>query len=84
MPIAGCVWTPPDNLFKKWCPAEKVAAAPRGGRRTAIAVAKATSTTGGGRYPGFFNRLLFLLVTGRIEDGERIVVFAWFVPTGSG
>ena len=37
---------------------EKVAAAPRGGRRTAIAVSKATSVAGGGRYSQFFNGLL--------------------------
>ena len=48
----------PSSLLKKSRADEKVAAAPRGGRRTAIAVSKATSAAGGGRYSQFFNGLL--------------------------
>ena len=47
-----------SSLLKKSRSDEKVAAAPRGGRRTAIAVSKATSVAGGGRYSQFFNGLL--------------------------
>ena len=48
----------PSSLLKKSRSDEKVAATPRGGRRTAIAVSKATSAAGGGRYSQFFNGLL--------------------------
>ncbi|MCH9033224.1 MAG: hypothetical protein IID42_01810, partial [Planctomycetes bacterium] len=47
-----------SSLLKKSRSDEKVAAAPRGGRSTAIAVSKATSAAGGGRYAQFFNGLL--------------------------